>query len=58
VTDHVLPCSTATCHATATHRVFWPGRDPLGMCEACARRAQRISASMSFHLVIEPALSE
>jgi hypothetical protein len=51
-------CSTATCHAVATHRVFWPGRDPLGMCEACARRAQRISAAMGFHLVIEPALSE
>ncbi len=42
----------ATCGAPATHRVYWPGREPLDMCERHARRALTVADTMGFALVV------
>jgi hypothetical protein len=47
-------CGQQTCDESATHRVFWPGRDPINACLNCADKAKGISAAMGFHLVVEP----
>ena len=46
--------SERVCGAPATQRVFWPGREPLLMCEAHAERARGVSNAMSFYLAQQP----
>ena len=47
-------CGTKTCEAKGVNHVFWPGREPLPMCEPCTDRAKNISAAMGFYLHVEP----
>lgn len=46
-------CLTVECGADATHRVFWPGKPPGGMCTPCEARAKTVSNVMGFHLHTE-----
>ena len=41
------------CPRPATHRIFWPGKEPNRMCEAHALHAKAIADAMGFHLVVE-----
>lgn len=46
-------CGTKSCDAAATHRVFWPSREPLPMCELCKNQAETVSSAMGFYLHVE-----
>lgn len=47
-------CATESCSSAPRIRIFWPGRDPQGMCDPCAARAQDIASGMGFRLHTEP----
>jgi hypothetical protein len=46
-------CGQANCEKPATHRMFWPGSEPLPICEDCKPKAERIAGAMGFHLHFE-----
>lgn len=48
-----MKCQTGNCDREANTRVFWPGREPLGMCIPCAARAQRVGDAMGCYIGIE-----
>ena len=45
--------SEALCGRPATGKMYWPGRDPLFVCEEHGLQARAIARAMGFHLVIE-----
>ena len=42
------------CDELSDVRVFWPGREPLYMCLACAAKARRIGEAMGCYIHMEP----
>ena len=46
-------CETAECNDTAVARVFWPGAEPLAMCQPCTNRAERVAATVGVHIPTE-----
>jgi len=46
-------CEQEDCRRTASHRIFWPGREPLRLCPLCCLRAVTVATGMGFHLVHE-----
>ena len=47
-------CQQTDCDVKSTHRVFWPGREPMELCMKCADRAKGVSMAMGFYLHMEP----
>ncbi len=42
------------CSLVATHRMFWPGHEPISVCEAHKKQALEIAEAMGFTLHMEP----
>lgn len=47
-------CEQEICKGTASHRVFWPGRIPLLVCEPCKDKVVGIGQSMGCLIHTEP----
>ena len=47
-------CVQNKCLEEATVRIFWPGKEPQGMCFNCAAQAKHIMGSMGSYLHTEP----
>lgn len=46
-------CGSAKCEGVAIAKVYWPGNEPIPMCQKCADRARGVADVMGFHLPIE-----
>ena len=46
-------CESNGCENEATDRVFWPGKEPLAMCNVCKDRALLIADALGMHLHTE-----
>ena len=46
-------CNQDNCVEPATHRVFWPGREPGVSCEKHAQKAQAVGRAMGCYIHIE-----
>jgi hypothetical protein len=51
-------CGTNSCRNKSEFRVFWPGNEPLGLCQPCNDRALGIASAMGFHLHSEPCVPD
>ena len=55
-------CQTSDCQIDATHRLFWPGKEPLAVCQRHQEWALEVAKAMSFYLhtelIIEPEKEE
>lgn len=48
-----MNCKQRNCDNVATHRVFWPGNEPLETCKIHAQTALTMANAMGFHLHVE-----
>ena len=46
-------CGTESCEQRSTHNVYWPGREPMTMCEEHTAWAKTVAEAMSFHLHVQ-----
>lgn len=53
-----MRCSQEKCENIATHRMFWPGREPMYICYTCLSKAQMIATTMGFYLHTEKLVGE
>jgi len=51
--ETVKRCEGAECNGTAVARVFWPGRPPLNMCQACVQKVRAVSHHLGAYVHIE-----
>jgi hypothetical protein len=51
----IKKCGTNGCQNDAEFDIFWPGREPLGVCTPCRDRALHIASAMGFYLHTIPA---
>jgi len=51
-------CGQSSCNNRAQERMFWPGRDPVPICETCKAAAENIANAMGFYLYFEALLDE
>lgn len=47
-------CEQAICKGTASHRVFWPGRPPLLVCDPCKDKALGVGQAIGLFVYTEP----
>lgn len=50
----MVKCGTKTCSNEAVAKVYWPGQDPMPVCQSCGQRATNVASALGFHLVVEP----
>ena len=48
-----MKCNQIGCDEVATHKVFWPGREPLPTCKEHTQIAVRIAWSMGLYVHTE-----
>lgn len=46
--------SERACGKPATQRVFWPGREPILMCEEHADGARKVGAAIGCYIAQQP----
>lgn len=49
-----MRCLTEKCEGKPRNTVWWPGKEPAPMCDACAYKAQAVGAAMGFRVPCEP----
>lgn len=47
-------CESVKCGMPAMAEVFWPGKEPLKMCNTCVARARGVMAALGYHVVVRP----
>lgn len=47
-------CGSSKCDGVAIAKVYWPGSEPIPMCEPCASRARGVGDAMGFKVPVEP----
>lgn len=47
-------CIQENCDEQASVRVFWPGREPMDMCVACAEKARGVGLAIGCYIHMEP----
>jgi hypothetical protein len=47
-------CRQHGCEKPATHRMFWPGREPTPQCEEHAEKGKAVGEFMGVYIHIEP----
>jgi len=49
----IVKCNEESCDQPSTHRINWPGRLPLNMCQHHAQGAQKVGDAIGCHIHIE-----
>jgi len=48
-----MECGQLDCEKEATHRLFWPGKDPAPSCEEHKELGVTLSLAMGFSLFVD-----
>jgi hypothetical protein len=48
-----MKCGQKACNEEAVQRMYWPGRDPMQVCNKCGLRAGAIANAMGFYLALD-----
>lgn len=48
------PCGQDNCGEASSHKMYWPGREPIAVCPGHKARAESIADAMGFRLTFEP----
>ena len=49
-----MKCNQEKCEKESTHRVFWPGREPLEMCADCTAKAEGVGRAIGCYIYTQP----
>lgn len=47
-------CYSRDCINQPSRRVFWPGKEPAEMCEACTQKALAVGRAIGCYIHTEP----